>query len=147
MAVLSFLQTGTSLARRQLNLIDLFNIKDTLKQRGFNIVAEGKLEDTLLNSSENPIFESPYSDGKSSVLQFLDKFSEKKFRVDLRKQIHNIASGADLFPNVSFKPSTTNQQRYSKTVELLLAYQCVKNLSAFSSSFSVKIENAPEGGF
>lgn len=146
MAALSFLQKGTRISRNQLNLIDLFNVKDTLKQRGFDVIDECTLEDTLLNSRENTIFKNPYYEGKDDVLKFLDLFSEKSFRANIRSQVYGEKIDASLFNGISFRASVKNQQRFSKTVELLLAYQCVQNLSAFSASFGIKIKEAPEGG-
>lgn len=146
MTTLSFVQTGTRLARRQLNLIDLFNLRDTLRQRGFNAIDECRLEHTLLNPKENFIFENPYKEGKEKVLQFLNSFSEKSFRMSIRDQVYGEKAETVSFKGLSLTPSTVNQQRFSKTVELLLAYQCVQNLSAFSASFGVKVENAPKGG-
>lgn len=145
MANLSFLQPGR-LRRWQLSLIDLFNVKDTLKQRGFNVITECDLEETLLNSRENNIFRNPHSEGREKVLEFLRLFSEKSFRTYIRNQVYGEKIGKNLFEGASFTPSNINQQRFSKTVELLLAYQCVQNLSAFSASFGVNVENAPEGG-
>lgn len=146
MSTLSFIKTGTILSRRQLDLTDLFNIKDTLKQRGFNVIDECNLEDTLLNSKENAKFRNPHSEGKQNALEFLNLFSEKTFRVNIRDQVYGKEVKDKLFPDASFISSESNQQRFSKTVELLLAYQCVQNLSAFSASFGVKIQNAPNGG-
>jgi hypothetical protein len=146
MAELSFINKGTKLARRQLNLIDLFNITDTLKQRGLNVTKEGNLKETLLNSKVNPIFNDSDNGGKESVLEFLNLFSEKRFREKIRGLVFGQEKNDNLFPDATFKSSEKNQQRFSKTVELLLAYQCIQNLSAFSASFGVKIENAPKGG-
>lgn len=127
-------------------MVDLFNLKDTLKQRGFNVISECVLEDTLLNSRENTIFKNPHREGKDNVLNFLNLFSEKSFRANIRNQVYGERINDNLLDGTSFKASVVNQQRFSKTVELLLAYQCVQNLSAFSASFGVKIKDAPEGG-
>jgi hypothetical protein len=45
-----------------------------------------------------------------------------------------------------FSASTDNEKRYSNTVELLIAYLCVKELRALSASYGVKVKNAPDGG-
>lgn len=138
------LQAGTP-RRAQLNLIDIFNVVDTLKQRGFTKVSESTIKDTLLYVDNKQLFRD---DGRTKVVEFLNRFNTKPFRVAVRNAVFGKASAADLerLGGLNFSASPQNQEKYSRTVELLLAYLCVQELSAFSASFGVHVEGAPKGG-
>lgn len=138
------LQVAT-IPRPFLNLVEVFNVVDTLKQRGFSKVSESMIEDTLLYADDKSIFGD---DERTKVVEFLNKFNTKSFRVAVRNAVFGNTSTADIecLYGLSFSVSAQNQEKYSKTVELLLAYLCVQELSAFSASFGVHIEGAPEGG-
>jgi hypothetical protein len=138
------LQAGTP-RRAQLNLIDIFNVVDTLKQRGFTKVSESTIEDTLLYADDKQLFRD---DERTKIAEFLNKFNTKPYRVAVRNAVFGNASTVDLerLGGLNFSASPQNQEKYSKTVELLLAYLCVQELSAFSASFGVHVDGAPEGG-
>lgn len=127
--------------RNQLNMIDIFNVVDTLKQRGFVGVSEASIDDTLISELSSTV-------DSSSLLSFLDKLNEKSFRIAVRRKVFGDATEKDIerLGKLSIETSVQNEQRYSKTIELLIAYLCVKELSAFSASFGVHIEGTPKGG-
>ncbi|MCU7548144.1 hypothetical protein OCK74_03420 [Chitinophagaceae bacterium LB-8] len=144
-----FLQRGKP-NKDQLNIIDIFNVKDLLSQRGFECTSEGEIEDTLLDKKANPKFarDSNYIPNWQVFEEFIEKFCQKKFRLFVRDMIFGNTSA--ISPSETsdyvFKASAENEKRYSNTVELLMAYLCVKELKALSASYGVKVKNAPDGG-
>ena len=145
----NFLQRGKP-RKNQLNIIDIFNIPDLLFQRGFENVTEGTIEETLLDESVSPIFKRDrnYIPDWKVFNDFIDKFSKKKFRIEIRDMVFDIQKSRS--PSSSkdyiFEVSPDNEKRYSNTIELLIAYLCVIELKALSASYGVKIKNAPDGG-
>jgi len=137
-------------AKRRLNIIDIFNIEDLLLQRGFEDVTEGVMERTLLDSKANPRFSRDINNTPNYEVSddFIEKFKQREFRLRIR----NMVFGSSNVPSekqpvdFSFEASSSNQKRYSNTVELVFAYLCVKELRALSASYGVKIANAPSGG-
>lgn len=146
MTSISPLFPGTKLVAKQLNLIQIFSVVTTLEQRGFDVVREGELSETLVHNNSGSVFESEFP--KKSV-EFLEMMNNKEFRVSLKKIIYNKAplqSDFDRIRPFSFSASLQNEQKYTKTMELLIAFLSIKNLSALSASFGVLIDGAPEGG-
>jgi len=123
--------------------MDIFSIPHTLAQRGFVGVTEIQIEDTLLFPNGNPLFSN-----KNEIPAFLNQFNQKPFRIAVRKSVYGNATTDDLtrLNGLTFDVTVDNQQRYGKTVEMLLAYLCVQYLSAFSASFGVHVDGSPEGG-
>ncbi len=143
-----FLQRGKP-KKGQLNIIDIFNINDTLLQRGFENVIEGTLDETLINTDANTVFKTTDDDFFSAAQlkpkEFIDKFKDKSFRLRIRNMVYGVEKNVTQEEYV-FESSFININRYTKTVELLIAYLCVNDLQALSASFGVKIKNAPDGG-
>lgn len=124
----------------QLNIIDIFNVLDLLTQRGFEEVSENSIGETLIG-----IFQDGGSSWDSKRREFMTKFVDKAFRTQIRDMIFGVTNE---LPGIEFtyEASMRNQQLYSNTVELLMAYLCVRELQALSASFGVRIKNAPHGG-
>lgn len=145
-----FLQRGKP-NKRQLNVIDIFNVEDLLFQRGFEDVSEAGIEQTLLDDKANTVFVRDINDIPNWKVfeDFIGKFTQKKFRLAVRNMVFGTTSESDTFSKSTdfiFKASSENEKRYSNTVELLIAYLCVKELRALSASYSVKVKGAPDGG-
>jgi hypothetical protein len=144
MSSLSTLFQGpTRIRPTQIDIISLFSVIDTLKQRGFNVRKESSLEETLL-----------YADGRSlssandfgEAREFLEKLNSKRFRVAVRRTIYDGLNDTSQLQGFDFAKSIDNEQRYAKTMELLIAYLCIKEFSAFSASFGVDVQGSPAGG-
>lgn len=145
-----FLQRGKP-DKHQLNIIDIFNVEDLLFQRGFEKVTEGAIEQTLLDGKVNPVFarDSNNIPNWKVFEDFIERFSQKKFRIEVRNMVFGSSSSVVTSSQTSdyvFKASTENEKYYSNTVELLIAYLCVKELRALSASYGVKVKGAPDGG-
>ncbi len=128
------------------NMIELFNIPDTLLSKGFEKITESTLEDTLLSSSACNLFAQHFQIAMKRR-EFIEKFNFKEFRTEIKNQIYNgtvITSQEET--NYAFEKSFANENRFTKTIELLIAYLCVNELKAHSASFGVKIKEAPNGG-
>ena len=130
----------------QLDLVDIFNVIPLLKQRGFSGITEGKVDDTLLDEKANPKFKRDLNGIPNWVIfdDFIKKFNDRPFRLMIRDMIIKRPSSVGM--EYIFNSSSENEKRYANTFELLVAYLCVKELSALSASFSVHIDNAPNGG-
>ncbi len=146
MTTLDWLQAGT-VTKGQLRIISFFNILDTLQQRGFQGVSEGSMNDTLLTPKAHPSLDTNAREGRLAAIRFLGGFNDKEYRILVRKMIfQGIKLDSPDGVEFEFEKTSENEQRYGKTVELLLAYQCVQELKAFSASFGVHIGEAPGGG-
>lgn len=143
----NFLQFGKP-SKRQLNTIDLFNVVDFLYQKGFEDITEESIESTLIDESANKKFcrDSNYEPDRAIFIDFIEKFKKKSFRLAVRNEIFDKSFSAISNSDYSFTSSRDNEKRYSNTVELLIAYLCVKELRALSASFGIKIKNSPDGG-
>jgi hypothetical protein len=119
--------------------IDVFSVPKTLLQRGFEDISETEINECLYNER---VTDNLGNDFEYNI--FLSKFNEKKFRLSVRNIIYNnsLPNEVDGF---SFTSNEKTELRYTKTVELLLAYLCIKELKALSASFGVKIKNTPDG--
>lgn len=128
------------------NLIEIFNITNTLLSKGFESVSEEVIESTLLGESANHFF----SDRKTAFVarqRFIKFFNDKNFRNEIKKRIYTGAiSNDESASQYDFEKSEVNELRFTKTVELLIAFLCVKELKAYSASFGVKINGTPHGG-
>jgi len=144
-ATLRWLNPGVYIRKAQLDIIDFFNIPDALKQRGFQEVTEAPLSATLITPEAHSCLDTGTREGQLAAIRFLDRFNSKECRTRARKMIFQ---GEQSVPpdEFQFTKTSENELRYAKTFELLLAYQCIKNLKAFSASFGVHISGAPEGG-
>lgn len=143
------IQGGTT--RLNLNQIDvfaLFDIPRTLIQRGFEEVTESNLSDTLLIEKVNPKFNTANKNELKDIGgKLFEYLNSKNNRTAIRnKIIGNHVDPSNLPDGFYFEPSEANQNRYSKTIEALLAYLCVQELKAFSASFGVNIKGTPSGG-
>jgi hypothetical protein len=127
------------------NMIEQFNIPNTLYSRGFVNVAEGDIEETLLSKNASPIFDVKNQAEPRRI--FIEKFSDKLYRSEIKKVIYSgIQSTQEEIKRYCFEKNENNQNRFAKTVELLIAYLCVKELKAFSASFGIKMDGTPDGG-
>lgn len=137
---------STRLGMGQIGTANLFNIPDALHNRGFIVKEEEGWKATLLGKHKGLILED--ANNTKNAVEFLKKFNEKEFRNKVREQVSGKSedwlSVSDL--DIFFEANGDNEQRFSKTVELLTAYQCIKDLRALSASFGVKIKSAPYGG-
>jgi hypothetical protein len=134
--------------KAQLNIIDIFNVPETLAQRGFVGITEGGLEDTLIRSDISAVFDATTDSFPATAKEFLEKLVGKSFRSTVRSVIYGLDMSSpliDILP-YSFDRSSQNERRYGKTIELLMAYLCVEKLKAFSASFGVHVDGAPFGG-
>ncbi len=147
MTTLSYFNQGTKLSKRQINIVDFFNVKDLLFQRGFEDITEGTIEETLLNATSNPIFKLDDNNvhNRTNFVDFIERFSDKNFRLRIRNMVLGKNDNTAFEDHFIFSSSTENEKRYSNTVELLIAYLCIKELKALSASYGVKIKNAPDG--
>jgi hypothetical protein len=131
--------------RGQLNIIDIFNIVDTLKQRGFTNVTESNLDTTLLVGDDYDVNMEIIE--RERCVNLLEKLNERNFRISLRKLVYGIGNADDLriLGDTTYETTEVNKKKYSHTIELLIAYLSVVKLSAFSASFGVHIDGAPMG--
>jgi hypothetical protein len=129
------------------NFIEMFNVKDFLLSRGFEDITEGEIEETLLNPNANTIFDLKLMKTAKPRWDFIKLFNQKEIRQQVKKMIYGgILPKSEALEKYFFKSSKINEQRFTRTLELLLAYLCVEELKALSASFGVKIKNAPNGG-
>ncbi|MDY0062045.1 MAG: hypothetical protein RBU45_19700 [Myxococcota bacterium] len=135
---------GGHIIKAQLDMIDLFNVKDTLFQRGLEFISEDSLDDTLLSEATYPAIVDASAE-RQAAIRMLDKLDSKDFRIQIRAILFG-SSGVQDLEGLHLDNSEACRGKYSKTIELLLAYLCVTKLKAFSASFGVKIKGAPEGG-
>lgn len=134
-------------AHRIGNFIEQFNIKDFLLSRGFEEISESTMDETLITPFANEIFDIQKTHTARPSWDFIEYFNSKEVRSQLKKMVFDgIKPTHPNLLNYHFECSNINQNRFSKTLELLLAYLSVKELKAFSASFGVKIKNTPDGG-
>ena len=131
----------------QLNIPDIFNFVDALRQRGFTGIVDGTVDETLVCSGASDFFATDFAVFKRQTHDFLTAFASKDFRTRLRKHIFegSVAPTQDELAGLRFDNTLAMQQRYGKTFELLLAYLCIKELGALSAGFGVTIDEAPHG--
>lgn len=132
----------------QLNIPDIFNFVDALRQRGFTGIVDGVVDETLVSNTASDFFAIDFAQLKHQMHEFLTAFASKEFRTRLRKHIFegSLAPMQDKLAGLSFDNTPAMQRRYGKTFELLLAYLCIKELGALSAGFGVTIAEAPQGG-
>jgi hypothetical protein len=130
------------------NGIELFNVRNLLASRGFEDITEDSIESTLLSSTCSELFRSgQFGQTLQERISFIRAFNEKSFRQDVKKVIfHGLPSGNPLVDRYNFSSSTINELKFSKTLELAMAYLSVTDLKAFSASFGVNIKGTPDGG-
>ncbi|MEJ7740592.1 MAG: hypothetical protein WKF97_24510 [Chitinophagaceae bacterium] len=134
-------------AHRVGNFIEMFNVKDYLLSKGFEESSESLMTETLINPSANKIFDIQQTHTAKPSWDFIELFNLKEVRNQIKKMIfESLPSTHPTLSHYYFECSELNQNRFSKTLELLLAYLSVKELKALSASFGVKIKNAPNGG-
>ncbi|OQP47943.1 hypothetical protein [Niastella populi] len=106
------------------------------------------MDETLIDSSASDVFKNPEFTKIFQVkTDFINAFNEKSFRVELKKVIFNgELSSNQLLNSYAFEKSAKNELKFAKTLELLVAYLCVKELKAYSASFGVNIKGSPSGG-
>lgn len=132
----------------QLNIPDIFNFVDALRQRGLTGIVDGSVKKTLVCRGASDFFATDFASFKHQTHDFLTAFASKQFRTRLRKHIFegSVAPTKVKLAGLSFDNTPAMQQRYGKTFELLLAYLCIKELGALSAGFGVTIAEAPQGG-
>lgn len=129
------------------NFVESFNVKDFLLSRGFEDINEGSIEETLFNIEANKIFDLQLMKTAKPRWNFIEYFNQKEIRNQVKKMIYDgILPTSEILKDYHFERSEINQMRFSKTLELLLAYLAIAELKALSASFGVKIKNAPSGG-
>ena len=129
------------------NFIEQFNIKDVLLSKGFEDITEAVLTETLINPSANKIFDSKASGTIKPGRDFIKDFNKKEVRVQIKKMVYEGTRPTNpILLDYIFEACEVNQIRFSKTLELLLAYLSISELKALSASFGVKIKNTPNGG-
>jgi hypothetical protein len=149
MATLNFFWGGipTLPVRHIGNMIEQFNIREVLLSKGFEDITESALIETLINPEANKIFDSKASGTVKPGWDFIKYFNNKEIRVQIKKMVYNgIKPTNPILNDYLFEESEINQTRFSKTLELLLAYLSIGELKALSASFGVKIKNTPNGG-
>jgi hypothetical protein len=129
------------------NFIEMFNIKDFLLSKGFEEISEAQMTETLINPAANDIFDVQKMKTVKPGWDFIEYFNLKEVRTQIKRMVYEgtPATHPKLL-NYSFQCSEINQNRFSKTLELLLAHLSIKELKALSASFGVKIKNSPQGG-
>jgi hypothetical protein len=127
--------------------VETFNIINYLLSRGFEGIEEAKLEETLICSEVSDVFNMLIERNFTPSVNFIKIFNKKEIRVQVKKMVYEgiLPSHPDLV-RYHFLKSGSNQFRFGKTLELLLAYLAIEELKAFSASFGVKIKHAPDGG-
>lgn len=145
--LIPLLETG-KVKKGQLGILGIFNVKDSLQQRGFVVRAEGVLDATFLSKHFNTAFDLGGSAGRAFGKRLFSEFDKRSFRIELRKNIEEGKSGEFALDghNIPFVANDATFRRYTDTMEALVAYQCVTELRALSASFAVHVEGAPDGG-
>lgn len=130
--------------KAQLDIVDIFNVVDALHQRGFSGVTESQPESTLL--SILPGCAPNFADfaARSAAKAFLASLTDKEFRKTIRGIVFGTSRATD--QQYTFEASEDNQQRYSRTIELLMAYLCIDHLRAWSAGFGIMLDGTPAGG-
>ena len=131
----------------QLNIGDIFDFADALRQRGLIGVRDSDVDATLVNSGANAAFTAEPSARRAQLKNFLAAFASKEYRKKLRMHIYD-GKAAPICPEMGALEFSGSgmQQRYARTFEMLLAYLSVEELGSLSAGFGVHIEGAPEGG-
>lgn len=129
------------------NIVENFNVVNYLLSKGFEEIEESKMEDTLISPVVSDIFNMEIEKNFTPSINFIKYFNKKEVRVQVKKMVYEgiQPTHPDLL-RYSFEQSKNNQYRFTKTLELLLAYLAIDELKALSASFGVKIKNSPEGG-
>ncbi len=129
------------------NNIETFNVINYLLSKGFEEIEECKIEDTLISPSVSDVFNMDIEKNFTPSINFIKFFNNKEVRVQVKRMVYEGIKPIHLdLARYSFEKSETNQYRFTKTLELLLAYLAIDKLQATSASFGVKIKNAPNGG-
>jgi hypothetical protein len=121
--------------------IEIFSVPRTLAQRGFTSITEANITETMCN-----ILATDESGNDKDKSEFLLKFNEKTFRKKIRDWAYNSPEIGTEIQGYSFYQVDNIETRYTRTVELLIAFLCITELKALSASFGVTIKNAPNGG-
>lgn len=105
------------------NFVELFNVKDFLLSRGFEGISEGSIDETLFNIDANKIFDLQLRKTAKPRHDFIFYFNQKELRNQVKKMIYEgVHPTSALLNDYYFERSEINQRRFSKTLELLLAY-------------------------
>lgn len=129
------------------NFVESFNIKNYLLSKGFEEISESSMDETLITPLANKIFDIQETHTAKPSWDFIEYFNLKEVRTQIKKMVfEGIKPTHPNLSNYFFECSDINQNRFSKTLELLLAYLSIKELKALSASFGVKIKNTPSGG-
>lgn len=148
MTTLTQLLGAGKLRAPQLSIGDVFSFSDALKQRGLENIRDGDIKKTLVSPKANLVFDvENVKDWRRLSEEFLKALAQKTYRTKLRKHIYE---GGDApkcgdLGTLSFSQSPQMEQRYTKTVELLLSYLSITTLGAMSSGFGIKIDDSPRG--
>ena len=71
----------------QLNIPDIVNFEDALRQRGFFGITQSDLEETLISNDAATAYHADVSTDRPQAKAFLTAFSDKEFRVRLCRHI------------------------------------------------------------
>lgn len=132
---------GKGISASQIRLHDVFAVPRLLKQQGFGVIDEGDLDKTLLSTEVCPDF----ADTRAQR-DFLRQLNGKELRSALRKWLRGDGGRPGPLPaDLEIAPGEASRERLDRTVEALIAYLLMTDLGAYSASFGVRIEGAPDG--
>lgn len=117
----------TKINGNQIQLDQLFSVKDVLLSHGFELEKECNLEDTIFGLIDHP----EYRDNEDILF---DAFESTKKRETLLNTIKNHALN-------NKQIAEDNRRLYSNTFEWFVGELMVRKFSAFSHSFGAKVKN------
>lgn len=121
--------------------IEVFSIPRTLAQRGFLNITEASINQTMCS-----VLDTDELGNDKDSKEFLLRFNEKEFRKIIRNWVYKMPQAFSTIAGYSFLDIANIESRYTKTVELLIAFLCINDLKALSASFGVDIDGSPNGG-
>lgn len=125
----------TLLRPKQINLRELFSIKDVLNAKGFEVISEGQGIDLLI-----PIPYSPWTNHNILFEAFNDKESRSEILAKINDNSFVLTSpvALTLFNHADF---VADRGRYSNSFEWYAGELMVRKFSAFASSYRVEIKD------
>jgi hypothetical protein len=120
---------------KQINLRELFSVKDVLNSKGFEILSEGEGNDLLI-----PI---PYSPWTNHNILF-EAFNENISRSELLEKINDpsfVPTSSNALNLINHTDFVAERKRYSTSFEWYIGELMVRKFSSFSASYGVEVKN------